>query len=285
MCQVNKGLGSMYLTMQELILTVAAPWVFFASLFIVAFEGVFIFFRYRAKGIYPFDRSVVAFSNGNSTANSTSATMNHFELSYLIFSDPPSFDDLPEELNSDVAWSVFGWTCVVFYLLLSTIVLVNILVAAMTHSYETLCNELLERSAAIRVQMIKKFKSRRALPPPLNLLPFTFEMLLFACGQTKLAQWFETRNKRNRRKEVADHQRAQGKWTNQRVTNTLHNLKDAVRRYEERHEQKPESEQKALMHALREATKAADLVAFERRLNARLGATGARAGRQAIHGT
>ena len=68
--------------------------------------------------------------------------MSIFELSYLMFADPPPFQDMPEELENGSAWGSLGWGCMIFYLLLSTIVLVNILVAAMTHTYENLVSQL-----------------------------------------------------------------------------------------------------------------------------------------------
>jgi hypothetical protein len=188
MCQVHKTLGSMYLTMQELIVSVALPWLFFAALIVISLEGFFIFFRYHAMGDFPFNAvngampwmdeasRQLAGGRGGASHNQTDSadapySMGLFELAYMMFSDPPNFQELPSELASEDGswWPLFGWVTVVLYLIMTTAVLVNILVAAMTHTYEVLVDQLLERSAAIRVQMIKKFQVRHA---------FTVEHLL-----------------------------------------------------------------------------------------------------------
>jgi hypothetical protein len=114
-------------------------------------------------------------------------------------------------------------------------VLVNILVAALTHTYDMLVSQLSERSAAIRVAMIKKFQAKRAMPAPLNLVLLLFDLVVRLCNFGSKGSWFRCIAHLSRYEGRGEGgQQLREKWTIQRQTNSFHNLKDAVRRYEER---------------------------------------------------
>eukprot|EP00966_Prymnesium_polylepis_P023199 533865-Prymnesium_polylepis.1 len=74
-------------------------------------------------------------------------------------------------------------TLLLAYVFLSTVILVNLLIAQMSARYETVQEKSAELWLFNRLYLFKEYKDDRdSVPPPFNLIQLVFTLLRSACG-------------------------------------------------------------------------------------------------------
>ena len=144
----------MYIISVRIFCTDIVNWMTFASLIIAAFTLAFTFFGIAPK----FEESPISGPG---------------DLFYLLFFDAPEITEVSEGFSiEDSTWShilqVFGWFSFIVVLILTTLVLLNLLIAMMTTTYTNITESSDLEFKMTRARFIKYYsKESYWLPMPL----------------------------------------------------------------------------------------------------------------------
>jgi hypothetical protein len=125
------------------------PWMSVFGFCMLAFELAFSFFRFRGY-----------LDPGEIDGDSSQEPLPHwFDLSYLVFSDPPGVDEFTSsELDEAVPWRVVGWAFLIFWLIFSIVIMLNLLSAALTETFQSTRSEFDTMWKVIRAKKIRDYQ-------------------------------------------------------------------------------------------------------------------------------